>query len=58
MFVRGLNKVYPGMGLKYVDPNREEIAGPKESLRENIILVQNNHLIIILYRLIYEININ
>ena len=34
MFVRGLDKVYPGMGLKYIDPNREEIAGAKVGIKK------------------------
>ena len=29
MFVRGLDKAYPGMGLKYVDPSQAEITGAK-----------------------------
>lgn len=37
MFVRGLDKVYPGMGLKYVDPNREEIAGAKARIEKYLI---------------------
>ena len=29
VFVRGLDKAYPGMGAKYVDPRQAEISGPK-----------------------------
>ena len=29
IFVRGLDKAYPGMGLKYVDPSQAEITGAK-----------------------------